>query len=137
MGWNTTYKDPVSQIWRQSDVVIKSCGRFFIKMTVCEHYFLSPNGHPAGLLLIFPPILYRFPRLRASFYPLVWANHLGLCSTPQCLSSYPGLIKNTSTSSRAAQSGNLHSNPLAFALDELGSCIRDRSFEILLHWLDI
>jgi hypothetical protein len=50
----------------------------------------------------------------------------------------PGLIKNISTSSRAAQLGHLHSNPLAFALDlELGSCIRDRSFEILPHWFDI
>jgi hypothetical protein len=138
MGWNTTNKDPVCQIWRQSDAAIKSCGRFFIKMTACEHYFLSPNGHPAGLLLISPPILYRFPRLRARFYPLVRANDLGLCSTPQCHSSYPGPIKNILTSSRAAQSGHLHSNPLAFALDlELGSCIRDRSFEILPHWFGI
>jgi hypothetical protein len=61
-------------------------GRFFIKMTVCEHHFLSPNGLPACLLLISPPILHRFPRFGARFHPLVRANYLELCNTPQCLS---------------------------------------------------
>jgi hypothetical protein len=59
------YEDAVRQIWKKVLAAINSCAGFLIRMTACEHYFLSPktffrlflhqflaNSQDQGLVLI-------------------------------------------------------------------------------------
>jgi hypothetical protein len=83
MGWNTTYEDTVCQ-WRQSAAAIKSCGRFYIKMTASDgprltiifspkefayNFFFSGSGDqptyptPYGNCLSSGPLGVRYPLL--------------------------------------------------------------------------